>query len=140
MLLAYHPSNGSTIALMDKLWFGNGVALSPEEDYVLVADSIQMKIHRCGNSRWWCCKCVVACRPAVGHVVHWCAEPTVHCLVQLLAQHSSHSKGVAVSWKDAFQHPLSCVFASCYTLLMPGDCCCCCCRQVLAAGPQGRQC
>jgi sugar lactone lactonase YvrE len=46
MLLAYHPSNGSTIALMDKLWFGNGVALSPAEDYVLVADSIQMKIHR----------------------------------------------------------------------------------------------
>eukprot|EP00882_Tetradesmus_deserticola_P006802 GHRQ01007162.1.p1 GENE.GHRQ01007162.1~~GHRQ01007162.1.p1 ORF type:complete len:400 (+),score=115.27 GHRQ01007162.1:158-1357(+) len=46
MLLAYHPSNGSTIALMDKLWFGNGVALSPEEDYVLVADSIQARIHR----------------------------------------------------------------------------------------------
>lgn len=46
MLLAYHPSNGSTIALMDKLWFGNGVALSPAEDYVLVADSIQMRIHR----------------------------------------------------------------------------------------------
>ena len=54
MLLAYHPSNGSTIALMDKLWFGNGVALSPKEDYVLVADSIQMKIHRCsGCSCMW---------------------------------------------------------------------------------------
>jgi sugar lactone lactonase YvrE len=46
MLLAYHPSNGSTIALMEKLWFGNGVALSRDEDYVLVADSIQMKIHK----------------------------------------------------------------------------------------------
>jgi hypothetical protein len=58
MLLAYHPSNGSTIALMDKLWFGNGVALSPEEDYLLVADSIQMKIHRC-DKHWL--RCHVMC-------------------------------------------------------------------------------
>lgn len=49
MLLAYHPANGSTIALMDKLWFANGVAVAHDESYVLVADSIQMKIHRCAS-------------------------------------------------------------------------------------------
>eukprot|EP00879_Flechtneria_rotunda_P017206 GHRR01018025.1.p1 GENE.GHRR01018025.1~~GHRR01018025.1.p1 ORF type:complete len:385 (+),score=107.69 GHRR01018025.1:394-1548(+) len=46
MLLAYHPSKGSTIALMNELWFANGVALAHDESYVLVADSIQMKVHR----------------------------------------------------------------------------------------------
>jgi sugar lactone lactonase YvrE len=72
MLLAYHPSNGSTIALMDKLWFGNGVALSPEEDYLLVADSIQMKIHRCNTgqavNRIKFCMCI-ACGCAVAHTL-----------------------------------------------------------------------
>lgn len=46
MLLAYHPSNGSTIALMEGLWFANGVELAHDESYVLVVDSIQMKVHR----------------------------------------------------------------------------------------------
>jgi sugar lactone lactonase YvrE len=46
MLLAYHPTNRSTIALMNNLWFANGVALAHDESYVLVADSVQMKIMR----------------------------------------------------------------------------------------------
>ncbi|KAF8057272.1 OXSR1 [Scenedesmus sp. PABB004] len=46
MLLAHHPGNGSTTALMAGLWFANGVALSHGEEYVLVADSIQARIHR----------------------------------------------------------------------------------------------
>lgn len=46
MLLAYHPSNGSTICLMTGFWFANGVALAHDESFILVADSIQMKIYR----------------------------------------------------------------------------------------------
>lgn len=46
MLLAYHPDNRSTIALMNDLWFANGVALAHDESFVLVADSVQMKIRR----------------------------------------------------------------------------------------------
>jgi sugar lactone lactonase YvrE len=33
---------------MDKLWFANGVAVSLDNTYVLVADSIQSRIHRYG--------------------------------------------------------------------------------------------
>lgn len=46
MLLAYHPDNRSTIALMNDLWFANGVALAHDESFVLAADSVQMKIRR----------------------------------------------------------------------------------------------
>lgn len=46
MLLAHDPSTGETKALMDKLWFANGVAVSMDNTYVLVADSIQCRIHR----------------------------------------------------------------------------------------------
>jgi sugar lactone lactonase YvrE len=46
MLLAYHPSNRSTVVLMSGLWFANGVALAHDESYVLVADSLQMRLHR----------------------------------------------------------------------------------------------
>lgn len=46
MLLAYEPDSGATTALMSGLWFANGVALSHDESYVLVADSVQMRIHK----------------------------------------------------------------------------------------------
>ena len=46
MLMAYYPSNGSTHALMDKMWFANGVVLAHDEAYVLVGDSLMAKIHR----------------------------------------------------------------------------------------------
>ena len=54
MLMAYYPSNGSTHALMDKMWFANGVVLAPDESYVLVADSLMAKIHKyiCHWSCW----------------------------------------------------------------------------------------
>jgi sugar lactone lactonase YvrE len=46
MLLALDPSTGVTTALMDKLWFANGVAVALDGSFVLVADSIQCRIHR----------------------------------------------------------------------------------------------
>jgi len=46
MLMAYYPSNDSTHALMDKMWFANGVVLAHDESYVLVGDSLMAKIHR----------------------------------------------------------------------------------------------
>lgn len=46
MLLAHHPSNGSTTCLLDKLWYGNGVSLSHDESYVLVADSLTFRLVR----------------------------------------------------------------------------------------------
>lgn len=47
MLLKYDPASGRTTALMrGALWFANGVTLSQNEDFVLVADSIQAKVHR----------------------------------------------------------------------------------------------
>lgn len=51
-LLAYYPHNGSTHVLMDGLWFANGVALSADESFVAVADSLQAKIHRWGRTGW----------------------------------------------------------------------------------------
>jgi hypothetical protein len=77
MLLAYHPHNGSTHALMTGLWFANGVVLSPDESYVLVTDSLQARIHRwvtlwCAGS--WvlqapCCVRAVACKVYTAHVI-----------------------------------------------------------------------
>lgn len=46
MLLSLDPATMETVVLMDKLWFANGVALSMDNSYVLVADSIQGKIYR----------------------------------------------------------------------------------------------
>jgi sugar lactone lactonase YvrE len=46
MLLAHDPGTGITTCLMDKLWFADGVAVSLDNTYVLVADSIQSRIHR----------------------------------------------------------------------------------------------
>lgn len=50
MLLSLDPATGVTTALMDKLWFANGVAVSMDGSFVLVADSIQCKIHRWGTT------------------------------------------------------------------------------------------
>lgn len=38
-LLVYDPSTGATTTLLDSLYFANGVALSPNEDYVLVNET-----------------------------------------------------------------------------------------------------
>jgi sugar lactone lactonase YvrE len=46
LLLRHDPRTGATTALAAGLWFGNGVALSKGEDFVVVADSIQAKLIR----------------------------------------------------------------------------------------------
>lgn len=51
MLLAYHPSNGSTICLAAGFWFTNGLALAHDESFIIFADSIQGRIHRCVQQR-----------------------------------------------------------------------------------------
>jgi sugar lactone lactonase YvrE len=45
-LLAYDPGTGDTRVLLDGLYFANGVALSPEEDFLLVAETGRYQIRR----------------------------------------------------------------------------------------------
>lgn len=45
-LLSYDPSTGETEVLADGLYFANGVALTPEEDSVLVVESFRCRITR----------------------------------------------------------------------------------------------
>jgi len=45
-LLRYSPLLGETTVLMTGLWFANGVALSYDETFVLVAGSIENRVHR----------------------------------------------------------------------------------------------
>ncbi|MCH8069011.1 MAG: SMP-30/gluconolactonase/LRE family protein [Candidatus Marinimicrobia bacterium] len=45
-LLRFDPSSGDLKGLLDRLFFTNGVALSPDEDFVLVAETSQYQITR----------------------------------------------------------------------------------------------
>jgi sugar lactone lactonase YvrE len=45
-LLAYDPASGETRALLDDLYFANGVALSQAEDFLLVAETYRYRIRR----------------------------------------------------------------------------------------------
>jgi sugar lactone lactonase YvrE len=45
-LLAFDPSTGTTQLLLDGLYFANGVALSPDEDFLLVAETGRYRIRR----------------------------------------------------------------------------------------------
>ncbi|RMG22891.1 MAG: SMP-30/gluconolactonase/LRE family protein [Bacteroidetes bacterium] len=45
-LLAYDPHSGSCRLLLDSLYFANGVALSPEEDFLLVNETSKYRIRR----------------------------------------------------------------------------------------------
>jgi sugar lactone lactonase YvrE len=45
-LLSYNPQNGRTQVRIDKLGFANGVALGPNDEYVLVNETLKAKIHR----------------------------------------------------------------------------------------------
>lgn len=47
MLLAYYPNNRTTVVLQDGFWFANGVALSADESFVAVCDSITFSVYRC---------------------------------------------------------------------------------------------
>ncbi len=45
-LLAYDPASRQTVVLLDDLYFANGVALSQNEDFVLVAETYRYRIRR----------------------------------------------------------------------------------------------
>ncbi|MCK5585622.1 SMP-30/gluconolactonase/LRE family protein, partial [Candidatus Bipolaricaulota bacterium] len=45
-LLAYHPDTRETEILLDKLYYANGVALSPDESFVLVVETTRYRIRR----------------------------------------------------------------------------------------------
>nr|WP_267901219.1 hypothetical protein [Dulcicalothrix desertica] len=45
-LLEYNPATGKTRTLIGELTSGNGVALAPDESYVLVADQYRYRIKR----------------------------------------------------------------------------------------------
>ena len=45
-LLRYSPATGETTVLMKALWFANGVALSADESFVVVAASVSNRVHR----------------------------------------------------------------------------------------------
>ena len=47
-LLSYHPGSGETRVLLKDLYFANGVALSADEDFVLVHETYRYRI-----SRYW---------------------------------------------------------------------------------------
>jgi len=47
-LMAYDPDSGSTTLLLDGLQFANGVTISPDGSYVLVAETGSYRI-----TRWW---------------------------------------------------------------------------------------
>jgi len=47
-LLSYHPGSGETRVLLKDLYFANGVALSADEDFVLVNETYRYRI-----SRYW---------------------------------------------------------------------------------------
>lgn len=43
-LIHYSRTSGKLTVLLDKLWFANGVALSPNEDFILVSDLQRSKL------------------------------------------------------------------------------------------------
>ena len=43
---AYHPSSGKTERLMDSLSFANGIALSPDESFLLINETGAYRIHK----------------------------------------------------------------------------------------------
>jgi len=45
-LLVYQPETGETRTLLDQLYFSNGVALSPEEDYLLFSETSAYRVMR----------------------------------------------------------------------------------------------
>jgi sugar lactone lactonase YvrE len=45
-LLAFDPSSGSTRLVLDQLYFANGVAISPDQSFVLVAETTKYRVQR----------------------------------------------------------------------------------------------
>jgi sugar lactone lactonase YvrE len=48
-LARYDPRTGQAEVLARGLWFANGAALSAEEDFLVVADSLQARLLRCAG-------------------------------------------------------------------------------------------
>lgn len=46
MLLEYDPSTGETRCLMDGLWFSNGVAMPSDGSFVLVNETLKLRVWR----------------------------------------------------------------------------------------------
>lgn len=44
MLLELDPTTGTTVCLLDGLWFGNGVAVAADGSFVLAVDTVSMRI------------------------------------------------------------------------------------------------
>ena len=45
-LLAYHPGSGETDVLLTGLYYANGVAISPDDDFVLVVETTKYRVRR----------------------------------------------------------------------------------------------
>ena len=45
-LLAYDPSTGATSIVLDDLYFANGIAISPDQSYLLFAETIKYRVIR----------------------------------------------------------------------------------------------
>ncbi|WP_027000426.1 SMP-30/gluconolactonase/LRE family protein [Eisenibacter elegans] len=45
-LLSYHPKLGMAKVLLDELGFANGVTLSPDEDYLLVTETLRYRVRK----------------------------------------------------------------------------------------------
>ena len=45
-LVAYDPGTGASRLMIDRLYFANGVALSPDQSFVLVVETGKYRVHR----------------------------------------------------------------------------------------------
>lgn len=67
-LLEYDMETKEVKVLLDQLRFPNGVQLSPEEDFVLVAETTMARIRRCVRQPAELLECARACLPWPGQV------------------------------------------------------------------------
>ena len=45
-LLSYSPATGETLVLADNIWLANGVAVSHDESFVVVASTASMRLYK----------------------------------------------------------------------------------------------
>ena len=66
-LLAYEPGSGSVRVLLDSLYMPNGIALSPDEDFLLLAETSLGRILRYTHSRTHT-QCLTRCSTSLFNV------------------------------------------------------------------------
>jgi sugar lactone lactonase YvrE len=44
MLLEYDPKTKQTVCLADGFWYSNGIALPPDDSYILVVETVKLSI------------------------------------------------------------------------------------------------